>query len=417
MVITKPDIFISYSRADKAVAQLLADALADQGWNVWWDRDILPGEAFAESIETALDSAACLVVLWSKTSIASGWVKTEAAEGLSRRILIPILIEDVKIPLEFRRIETANLSDWRGSPTHPEFGDLLGAIRRMMQKSATGELRNKHEHDSTLRAAAEEEAKRRADEQRREDESKRPPVTGRGQLELNQAVEPGFITRSLTFLGDHSRFVAMVVVVSAIVIAGAVWLRQANSNQSSTTNTPSSNTNPLVASSATESSPVPTPPKAQASATVTNENKKPPQEAAGASSPNGSTPQTAPTKAPTPAESNTPENKPSPAPTASQPVVTAGAAAPSGAVLNGRAISLPQPVYPPMARAAHASGHVIVQVVVDENGDVISARATSGPPLLYVASETAARQAKFAPMKLSGRPVKVSGVIQYNFTP
>jgi TonB family protein len=405
MVITKPDIFISYSRADKAVAQLLADALANEGWNVWWDRDILPGEAFAESIETALDSAGCLVVLWSKTSVASGWVKTEAAEGLSRRILIPVLIEDVKIPLEFRRIETANLSDWQGSPTHPEFGDLLGAIRRMMQKSATGELRKKHEHDSTLRAAADEEAKRRADEQRREDERKKPPV------------EPGFITRSLTFVRDHRRIVATVVVVSAIVIAGAVWLRQANSNQGSTTNTPNSNTNQLVASSVTESSPAPTPPKAQASATVTNESKKPPQEAAGTSSSNGSTPQTAPTKVLTPAESKTPENKPSPTPAAPQPVVTAGAAAPSGKILNGRAISLPQPAYPPMARAAHAAGPVIVQVVVDENGDVISAKAMSGHPLLQAPSEAAARQAKFAPLKLMGQPVKVSGVIQYNFTP
>jgi len=87
----------------------------------------------------------------------------------------------------------------------------------------------------------------------------------------------------------------------------------------------------------------------------------------------------------------------------------------SGGVLNGKAISLPKPQYPTLARQAHASGTVIVQVLIDEAGNVISAHAVSGHPLLQAASVAAARQAKFAPTKLSGQPVKVNGVIQYNF--
>ncbi len=87
----------------------------------------------------------------------------------------------------------------------------------------------------------------------------------------------------------------------------------------------------------------------------------------------------------------------------------------SGGVLNGKAISLPKPAYPPIARAAHASGTVVVQVLIDENGSVVSAHAVSGHPLLQAAAVGAAKSARFSPTKLSGQPVKVTGVIQYNF--
>jgi protein TonB len=87
----------------------------------------------------------------------------------------------------------------------------------------------------------------------------------------------------------------------------------------------------------------------------------------------------------------------------------------SGGVLNGKAISLPKPAYPAIARAAHASGTVVVQVLIDENGNVVSAKPLSGHPLLQAVAVGAARQAKFSPTKLSGQPVKVTGVIQYNF--
>jgi protein TonB len=87
----------------------------------------------------------------------------------------------------------------------------------------------------------------------------------------------------------------------------------------------------------------------------------------------------------------------------------------SGGVLNGKAIRLVQPPYPAIARSAHASGQVKVQIVIDENGNVISASPVSGHPLLQGAATAAARQSKFTPTKLSGMPVKVSGVIIYNF--
>lgn len=89
----------------------------------------------------------------------------------------------------------------------------------------------------------------------------------------------------------------------------------------------------------------------------------------------------------------------------------------SGGVLNGKATSLPKPPYPPAARAVRAAGAVSVQVLIDENGNVVSASAVSGHPLLRAAAVQAARGARFSPTKLSGQPVKVSGVITYNFVP
>jgi protein TonB len=87
----------------------------------------------------------------------------------------------------------------------------------------------------------------------------------------------------------------------------------------------------------------------------------------------------------------------------------------SGGVLNGKAVHLVTPPYPPIARSAHAAGAVQVQVLIDENGNVISAHAMSGHPLLQAAAVAAARASKFTPTKLSGQPVKVNGVIIYNF--
>lgn len=84
-------------------------------------------------------------------------------------------------------------------------------------------------------------------------------------------------------------------------------------------------------------------------------------------------------------------------------------------ILNGRAISLPQPIFPQIAIQARASGTVNVQVLIDETGKVISAQAVSGHPLLQRTATQAAMQARFSPTVLNGQPVKVSGVITYNF--
>jgi TonB family protein len=91
-----------------------------------------------------------------------------------------------------------------------------------------------------------------------------------------------------------------------------------------------------------------------------------------------------------------------------------GGLLPAG-VLNGMAISLPKPPYPAIAISAHVSGSVRVSVLIDENGNVISATAVSGHPFLRAAAVEAARGARFGPTLHGGKPVKVSGVLVYNF--
>jgi TonB family protein len=88
----------------------------------------------------------------------------------------------------------------------------------------------------------------------------------------------------------------------------------------------------------------------------------------------------------------------------------------SGGVLNGKALNLPKPVYPLAAKSARMTGVVTVEVVIDVNGKVISARATTGPALLQQSAVQAAYQARFSPTILSGQPVKVVGTINYNFS-
>ncbi|MCP3962492.1 MAG: TIR domain-containing protein [bacterium] len=122
------EIFISYAREDKQAAQMLASILKEHGFSIWWDRKIPPGKTFDEVIQGALDRAKCVVVLWSRASIESDFVKDEAQRAANRQILVPVLIEAVRIPLGFGRLQTANLVDWQGDPAHPEFDRLLRSL-------------------------------------------------------------------------------------------------------------------------------------------------------------------------------------------------------------------------------------------------------------------------------------------------
>jgi hypothetical protein len=125
-----PDIFLSYAREDVSVAQRLATALEDEGWSVWWDRHIPAGKTFDEVIQEKVAAARCVVVLWSKNSVDSKWVKIEAHAGSSRGILIPAaLITNMEIlPLAFRFEQTASLVGWKGEKSHRGYQSLIDAI-------------------------------------------------------------------------------------------------------------------------------------------------------------------------------------------------------------------------------------------------------------------------------------------------
>src|SRR5215813_1171684 len=126
------DIFISYSNSDRPRAKALAEAIEERGWSVWWDRKIPLGKSWDQVIEDQVDAARCMIVLWSKESISSTWVKTEAREGKARGILIPVLTDDAKIPLEFRHMQAANLTGWQTGAQSIEFDQLLAHIAEML---------------------------------------------------------------------------------------------------------------------------------------------------------------------------------------------------------------------------------------------------------------------------------------------
>ncbi|HEX8457232.1 MAG TPA: toll/interleukin-1 receptor domain-containing protein [Pyrinomonadaceae bacterium] len=122
------DVFISYSSKDRERAHLMASALESRGWTVWWDRKLLVGQSYDQVIEQELEQTKSVVVLWSQASILSEWVKNEAAVAAERGILVPALIDNIKIPLEFRRRQTADLVDWNGDPSHSGFLALCDGI-------------------------------------------------------------------------------------------------------------------------------------------------------------------------------------------------------------------------------------------------------------------------------------------------
>ena len=116
------DIFVSYAAEDRDRIRPLVDRLTDQGWSVWWDRDLVAGASFESRIEQALDAARCVVVAWSQHSVESRWCRNEANEGLERNVLVPLKIDDVRPPLAFRGERTASLVAW------PDREGEIGAV-------------------------------------------------------------------------------------------------------------------------------------------------------------------------------------------------------------------------------------------------------------------------------------------------
>ena len=127
-------LFLSYARDDRARAERLAGILAKAGYTIWWDALIEGGAHFAASIRAALEGADAVLVLWSKNSVDSDWVRDEAALGRDRHRLIPLTLDGTKPPLGFRQYQAIDLSHWRGKAESPQ----IAAIERSIA-AATGQ--------------------------------------------------------------------------------------------------------------------------------------------------------------------------------------------------------------------------------------------------------------------------------------
>jgi len=120
-------IFISYSHSDSQIAGELARRLEGAGWSVWWDRHIPVGQNFARATEKAIADAKIVITLWSRVSVASDWVLAEAAWANADKKLLPVRLDDVRLPLQFTHAQTIDLSKWNGRDT-AELRDLMRAI-------------------------------------------------------------------------------------------------------------------------------------------------------------------------------------------------------------------------------------------------------------------------------------------------
>ncbi len=125
-----PDIFLSYNREDQAKARLFADAFSAEGFKVWWDTTLRAGEAYDEVTERALREAGAVVVLWSKKSAASRWVRAEATVAHRQKTLVPAMIEACERPIMFELTQTAELSHWSGDRTDAAWRAFLADVQQ-----------------------------------------------------------------------------------------------------------------------------------------------------------------------------------------------------------------------------------------------------------------------------------------------
>lgn len=127
-----PDIFLSYSRQDLAIAGKMAAALKAAGHVVWWDQALKSGEVYDRVTETALREARVVIVLWSKAAVASDWVRSEATVAMQRGALMPVMIENCQRPVMFELRQSADLTGWKGNAKDPRLAAFLADVARQL---------------------------------------------------------------------------------------------------------------------------------------------------------------------------------------------------------------------------------------------------------------------------------------------
>jgi hypothetical protein len=125
----KPFIFISYSRADQSRAKDIRSMLIAEGFSVWWDQDIDPGEQWREQISSRLDRATVVLTVWTAKSVESAAVREEAARAQTGRRLVHMRLDSCELPYGFSETQYVDMRDWDGTKTHPTAVRLVEALR------------------------------------------------------------------------------------------------------------------------------------------------------------------------------------------------------------------------------------------------------------------------------------------------
>ncbi len=122
------DIFISYARHDKALVAPLVAALESEGWSVWWDPEIVPGQEFDRQITRELQGAKAVIVVWTAASVDSRWVRGEARLAADRGVLVPVRFGGAQLPIDALALHTTDLDDWSEDPKSEAFRQLSRAL-------------------------------------------------------------------------------------------------------------------------------------------------------------------------------------------------------------------------------------------------------------------------------------------------
>jgi len=126
-------IFVSYSSQDRKWVGKLVGQLESHGYLVSWDRKIQAGDDFSNRISAAIESTPCVLVVWSKASISSNWVRDEATVARDSGKLVPVSIEGTTPPLGFRQIHTIDMSAWSGLSHAAPFDEIIVAINKIVE--------------------------------------------------------------------------------------------------------------------------------------------------------------------------------------------------------------------------------------------------------------------------------------------
>ena len=129
------DVFVSYARVDKHRVVPLVAALESQHWSVWWDPEIVPGQEFDELVARELGRASAVLVVWTKDSVQSRWVRGEAREGADRGVLVPVRFDNAILPIDFRALHTIDLNDGSDLGRSPAFEAVIRAVSGLVAGS------------------------------------------------------------------------------------------------------------------------------------------------------------------------------------------------------------------------------------------------------------------------------------------
>jgi adenylate cyclase len=128
------DVFVSYARSDKARVAPLVAAIEANGWTVWWDPGISPGQEFDRQIALELKAATAVLVVWTPHSVESRWVRGEAREGAERGILVPIRFERADLPIDVRALHTTDFDHWGEDSRSPQAQEVMRALGTMIAR-------------------------------------------------------------------------------------------------------------------------------------------------------------------------------------------------------------------------------------------------------------------------------------------